>query len=109
MPGGQRVLVVGPLEGPRWRSITGLSETLADELARAGLEVAKAGAPWWNPPSLLDGARARWWRQPGIQAARNGVIGQLDRTESGNTERYGRDQDSGAKPIRADAPEGEKG
>ena len=72
MPGGQRVLVVGPLEGPRWRSITGLSETLADELARAGLEVAKAGAPWWNPPSLLDGARARWWRQPGIQAARNG-------------------------------------
>lgn len=69
---GQRVLVVGPLEGRRWRSITGLSSTLADELARAGLEVSTAAAPWWNPPSMLDGARARWWRQPGIEDARAG-------------------------------------
>lgn len=72
MPVGQRVLVVGPLEGRRWRSITGLSSTLADELARVALDVSTAAAPWWNPPSMLDGARARWWRQPGIQDARAG-------------------------------------
>lgn len=72
MPGGQRVLVVGPLEGPRWRSITGVSDTLADELGRAGTQVATASAPWWNPPSLLNGVRARWWRQPGVHGARNG-------------------------------------
>lgn len=69
---GQRVLVAGPLEGRRWRSITGVSATLADELAHAGLDVSTAAAPWWNPPSVLDGARARWWRQPGVREARQG-------------------------------------
>lgn len=72
MPGGHRVLVVGPLEGTRWRSITGLSATLADELAHSGLDVSTATAPWWNPPSVLDGARARWWRQTGIREAHQG-------------------------------------
>lgn len=81
MPGGQRVLVVGPLQGPRWRSITGVSDTLADELARAGTQVARASAPWWNPTSLLDGLRARWWRQPGIQGARDGEFDVIHLTD----------------------------
>jgi glycosyltransferase involved in cell wall biosynthesis len=61
-------MVVGPLEGAKWRSITGLSKTLAAELAAAGLPVSTAIAPWWNPPSLLAGARMRWWRQPALRA-----------------------------------------
>lgn len=61
-------MVVGPLEGTKWRSITGLSKTLAAELAAAGLPVSTAIAPWWNPPSLLAGARMRWWRQPALRA-----------------------------------------
>lgn len=74
MSGTARILVVGPLEGPRWRSITGLSAALATELATAGLDVATAAAPWWNPPSLVDGARVRWWRQPAIRQAAAGAF-----------------------------------
>ncbi len=61
-------MVVGPLEGAKWRSITGLSKTLAAELVAAGVPVSTAVAPWWNPPSLLTGARMRWRRQPALRA-----------------------------------------
>lgn len=74
MASPRNVLVVGPLEGARWRSITGTSATLALELADAGLAVSTAAAPWWNPPSLLAGARSRWWRQPGVRDAARGTI-----------------------------------
>ena len=32
----------------------------------------RVSTPWWNPASLLDGARRRWWLQPAVRAASAG-------------------------------------
>jgi glycosyltransferase involved in cell wall biosynthesis len=62
-----RVLLVGPLAGTGWFSIGRYVEELVAAGASGGVELTTAVAPWWNPPSLLDGARQRWWRQPALQ------------------------------------------
>ena len=67
-----RILLVGPLEGARWRSISAYTATLAEALQSHGASVEVAAAPWWNPPSVLEGLRARWTRQPAIEAALHG-------------------------------------
>jgi len=72
MPFAGRVLLVGPLEGARWRSISHYTRTLAESLRAHGVEVELAVAPWWNPPSLVAGVRSRWTRQPQVQAALRG-------------------------------------
>lgn len=72
MPFTGRVLLVGPLEGTRWRSISVYTATLAAALRAHGVGVTIAHAPWFNPPSVLRGVRARWTRQPDVQAALRG-------------------------------------
>lgn len=68
----RRVLLVEPFEGARWRSITAYADSLREMLSLAGIEVDSARAPWFNPPSVLAGWRARWSRQPELLAARGG-------------------------------------
>lgn len=72
MPFTGRVLLVGPLEGARWRSISHYTATLADALRAHGIAVETVAAPWFNPPSLARGIRAQWARQPAVQAALHG-------------------------------------
>ncbi len=67
-----RVLLVGPLEGARWRSISAYTSTLADALRATRVDVEVAAAPWWNPPSVLAGLRQRWTNEPAIQSALRG-------------------------------------
>ncbi len=67
-----RVLLVGPLAGARWRSISAYTSTLAEALRANGVDVAVAAAPWWNPPSILAGLRQRWTRETAIQSALRG-------------------------------------
>ena len=67
-----RVLLIGPMQGTRWRSISHYTATLAAALESHGVTVEVASAPWWNPPSTLAGLRTRWTRQPAIQAALRG-------------------------------------
>lgn len=67
-----RVLLVGPLEGARWRSISHYTATLAEALRSLGVAVETVAAPWFNPPSLARGILALWTRQPHVQAALRG-------------------------------------
>lgn len=68
----RRVLLVEPFEGARWRSISAYARSLREMLALAGIEVESVGAPWFNPPSLVHGWRARWWRQAEVVNAAEG-------------------------------------
>jgi alpha-1,3-rhamnosyl/mannosyltransferase len=68
----RRVLLVGPLEGARWRSISAYTRSLQAMLLSAGIEVETAAAPWFNPPSMLAGARARWTAQRQVRASEEG-------------------------------------
>ena len=43
-------------------------------LEAAGVEVAVAEAPWHNPPSIAQGLRSHWTRQPEMERLRNGVF-----------------------------------
>lgn len=72
MSGVRRVLLVEPFEGARWRSISAYAASLREMLELAGIEVATAQAPWFNPPALVQGWRARWWRQPEVVEAQQG-------------------------------------
>lgn len=71
MPAPLRVLLIAPFGGSRWTSISAYANAIAawpsDEVT---FEMAEA--PWWNPPSLVEGARRRWWRQEAIQRAMSG-------------------------------------
>ena len=66
------MLLVGPMAGSRWRSISAYSSSLRDMLLSAGLEVETASAPWLNPPSIIAGQRARWTSQLEVRAAEEG-------------------------------------
>ena len=68
----RRVLLVQPQSGARWRSIAAYSHSLEGMLRSAGIEVAIAEAPWFNPPSIAWGLLGRWTRQASVQAAREG-------------------------------------
>ncbi len=81
MPFNGRVLLVGPLAGSRWRSISHYTATLAEALRAAGVEVDTVAAPWFNPPSVARGLRARWWRQPLVQAALRGEFAVVHLTD----------------------------
>ncbi len=74
MPEIRRVLIVEPFEGARWRSITAYSSSLREMLIGAGIDVEVASAPWFNPPSIVHAARARWWKQPAFTAAESGAF-----------------------------------
>ncbi|MCC6960384.1 MAG: glycosyltransferase family 4 protein [Dehalococcoidia bacterium] len=69
----RRVLLIEPFAGARWRSITAYADSLREMLVLAGVEVQSAEAPWFNPPSLAEGLRRRWWRQPTVVAAQEGA------------------------------------
>lgn len=62
MAGVKRVLLVQPIAGARWRSITAYASSVALMLRGRGISVDVIEAPWFNPPSLFAGVRARWWR-----------------------------------------------
>ena len=68
----RRVLLVGPLEGARWRSISAYTNSLREMLLSAGIEVETAAAPWFNPPSIVDATRKRWTRQREVRASEEG-------------------------------------
>ncbi|MFN8615639.1 MAG: glycosyltransferase [Dehalococcoidia bacterium] len=68
----RRVLLVQPFDGARWRSISAYAASLRETLALAGIEVESAEAPWFNPPALLQGWRARWEKQPRVLEAAEG-------------------------------------
>ena len=70
----RRVLLVQPQSGARWRSITAYAESLQALLEGAGLEVATAEAPWFNPPSAIEGLRSRWTVQPNVRRAEEGAF-----------------------------------
>lgn len=78
---GGRILLVGPLEGARWRSISAYTESLAKALRTFDARVEVASAPWWNPPSVVEGLRAGWSRQPSIQAALRGQFDVIHLTD----------------------------
>lgn len=69
----QRVLLVRPLAGERWRSISSYAASLEDMLREAGIAVDTVAAPWFNPASMVEAARAGWARQPQLRLAREGV------------------------------------
>ena len=81
MPFKGRVLLVGPLEGARWRSISVYTATLVEALRSHGVEVAIARAPWFNPPSIVRGLRTLWTRQPEIRAALRGEFDLIHLTD----------------------------
>lgn len=62
MDGLSRVLLVAPFGGARWVSISAYAGAIAANAGGVAFETVEA--PWWNPPSLLEGARERWWREP---------------------------------------------
>lgn len=68
----RRVLLVQPFDGARWRSIAAYAASLRETLALAGIEVESVEAPWFNPPSLVQGWRARWAKQPRVIEAAEG-------------------------------------
>lgn len=72
MPQIRRVLLIQPIAGPRWRSINAYASSLAEMLREAAVEVDVAVAPWSNPPSVIRGARMRWFQQPEFQRAATG-------------------------------------
>ncbi len=77
----RRVLLVEPMAGARWRSITAYASSLAEMLRAGGIEVELAEAPWFNPPSLAAGMRRRWWRAPAIQEALAGKFDAIHLTD----------------------------
>lgn len=68
----QRVLLVRPFAGERWRSIGSYASSLEAMLLEAGIAVDTVEAPWFNPPSLASAALGRWTRQPAIRSAQDG-------------------------------------
>lgn len=60
------------MAGSRWRSVSAYTNSLREMLATAGIEVAIASAPWFNPPSTLAGLRGRWTHQPEVRASEEG-------------------------------------
>jgi glycosyltransferase involved in cell wall biosynthesis len=90
LTGVQRVLLVQPIEGARWRSITAYADSLANMLREAGAEVDVAEAPWFNPPSLVRGLRRRWWLAPPVQAALRGEYDLVHLTDHALAHHIGR-------------------
>jgi len=60
------------MPGARWTSISHYARQIIENEDLTGARLTSIQAPWWNPPSLLDGARRRWWRQPAVRAASAG-------------------------------------
>ena len=67
-----RVLLVGPLPGARWRSISRYAGEIRAHEVLTGVAMTTVEAPWWNPLSMLAGAQRRWWEQPGVGSATRG-------------------------------------
>jgi glycosyltransferase involved in cell wall biosynthesis len=71
MPAPLRVLLVAPFGGARWTSISAYANGIAAwESGEVSFDVAEA--PWWNPPSLLEGAGRKWWREGAVRKAAAG-------------------------------------
>ena len=66
----RRVLLIHPQDGARWRSIAVYTDSVEAILHAAGIEVQRAEAPWFNPPSLARALTSHWQTQPAIRAAR---------------------------------------
>ena len=86
----RRVLLVQPQSGARWRSITAYAESLRALLEDAGPEVATAEAPWFNPPSVIEGLRSRWTAQPNVQRAAEGAFDLVHLTDHALAHHVGR-------------------
>jgi len=77
----RRVLLVQPMAGARWKSITAYAGSLAGMLSTAGIEADMAFAPWFNPPSLVAGRRARWTGQDELRKAAEGAYDLIHLTD----------------------------
>jgi glycosyltransferase involved in cell wall biosynthesis len=64
-----RALLLEPYPGKRWLSITRYAREITDSAGLASLEVERAHAPWWNPPSIAEGIRRRWTSQHALAHA----------------------------------------
>lgn len=86
----RRVLLVQPMEGSRWRSITAYAASLARMLRDTRIEVAMAEAPWSNPPSIATGLQRRWWRAVEVEAALRGEFDLVHLTDHALAHHVGR-------------------
>lgn len=74
-------MLLQPLRGPRWASISRYADEIATHAALTGAQVTVAEAPWFNPTSLARGASSRWWRQRAVVDAESGVFGLVHLTD----------------------------
>ncbi|MGH2632690.1 MAG: glycosyltransferase family 4 protein [Tepidiformaceae bacterium] len=66
------VLLVRPLPGPRWLSVSRYADEIFVHGGLTGASLTVVEAPWWNPASVVAGAGARWWRQTAVRGAARG-------------------------------------